>query len=128
MNKRARFLLAAGTTAGIAIFVTPAPQAEQTELDCTAKAPCTAPQHFALQPDGPDGGAEIKPPPGGGIVTVSGPSGPATPLPPGSWMNDTMTMPLRRPAWRPRTQEDGGWLAYAAMHAQTTAAEAANSG
>jgi hypothetical protein len=124
MNKIARFLsaLAGGTTAGIAIFVTPAPQAEPTELDCTADAPCTGPQLVALPQDGPDSGADIGPPASKDIVAASGP---ATPLPPLGWMNDTMTMPPRRPAWRPRIQQqDDGWLAYAATHQAAVAAQA----
>jgi hypothetical protein len=127
MNKVARFLsaLAACTTAGIAIFVTPSPQADPPELDCTGDGPCSAPQLFALPQDGPDHGADIGRPPTKDIVAASGP---ATPLPPLGWMNDTMTMQPRRPAWRPRIQEDDGWLGYAAMHAQATAPAAANSG
>jgi hypothetical protein len=129
MNKFARLLystLAAAIAAVLAVFVTPSTQADPPELDCTGDAPCTAPQLVALPQDGPDGGANIGPPPTKDIVAASGP---ATPLPPLGWMNDTMTMLPRRPAWRPPVQaSDDGWLAYAAMHAQATAAAAANSG
>jgi hypothetical protein len=127
MNKFARLLystLAAAIAGVLAIFVTPSPPADPPELDCTGDAPCTAPQLFALPQDGPDGGADIGPPPTKNIVAASGP---ATPLPPLGWMNETMTMLPRRPAWRPPVQaSDDGWLAYAAMHAMATAA--ANSG
>jgi hypothetical protein len=126
MNKFARFLsaLATGTAAGIAIFVTPAPQADPAELDCTADTPCTGPQLFAVQPDGPDGGAEVEPAPRADILAASGPT---TPLPPLGWMNDTMTMPPRRWAWRPSIQQqDDGWLAYAATHQAAVAAQASS--
>ncbi|MBV9201091.1 MAG: hypothetical protein JO320_18105 [Alphaproteobacteria bacterium] len=105
--------------------MTASPQADPPELDCTGDAPCTAPQLVALPQDGPDGGADIGPPPTKEIVAESAR---ATPLPPLGWMNDTITVPPRRPVWRPRYQEDDGWLAYAAMHARVTATAAANSG
>jgi hypothetical protein len=94
-NKRGRFLsaLAAGTAAGIAIFITPAPQAEPTELDCATDAPCAAPRLVALPPDGPEGEDWIGPPLTQDIVAASGPAAAAATL---GWDNNTMTMPLHR--------------------------------
>jgi hypothetical protein len=126
MNKFVRVLysaLAAVTAIAIATFVTPSPQADPPELDCTGDAPCTAPQLVALPQDGPDGGADVGPPPTSDIMAASGP---AAPLPPLGWLNNTMTMPPRPLSWTPPIQlSDDGWLAYAAMHAQATAAATA---
>ena len=56
-------LLLSIIAAVLAVFVTPSPQADPPELDCTGDLPCAAPQLVALPPDSPDGGTDVGPPP-----------------------------------------------------------------
>lgn len=103
--KKLTHLLLSIITAVLAVFVTPLPQADPPELDCTGDVPCAAPQLVALPPDSPDGGTDVGPPPTTQIVAT----GDATTgvLPP---FVEDYSPPLRRRLPRPMPQADEGWL------------------
>jgi len=111
MNTLNRLLSAAAAvlTTAIASLVTPSPQSEPAELDCTRDAPCAAPQLVALPPDGHDGGADPGPPLS--ALTVETADTASTALPP---YVETTNTPLRRVPRRPMPQAGEGWLSATA--------------